>query len=142
MRFLARCCQAMGQEGEAESWLWRAVGEAPHLREPWVELAALLYRKDDLEGTAYCAGRALAITQRPRTYITEGSAWGSQPADLRALGLYYTGRKEEALTYAMQASAMEPEDQRLRENAAFIARELQVTSRSMEPVQPSPSTQM
>ena len=142
MRFLARCCQAMGQEGEAESWLWRAAGEAPYLREPWVELAALLYQKKDMEGTAYCAGRALAITERPRTYITEGSAWGSQPADLRSLGLYYTGRKEEALTYAKQASALEPENRRLRDNAELIARELQVTSRSMEPVQLSPSTQM
>ena len=117
-------------------------GEAPYLREPWVELAALLYQKKDMEGTAYCAGRALAITERPRTYITEGSAWGSQPADLRSLGLYYTGRKEEALTYAKQASALEPENRRLRDNAELIARELQVTSRSMEPVQPSPSTQM
>ena len=102
-----------------------------------MELAALLYQKKDMEGTAYCAGRALAITERPRTYITEGSAWGSQPADLRSLGLYYTGRKEEALTYAL-----EPENRRLRDNAELIARELQVTSRSMEPVQPSPSTQM
>ena len=107
-----------------------------------VELAALLYQKKDMEGTAYCAGRALAITERPRTYITEGSAWGSQPADLRSLGLYYTGRKEEALTYAKQASALEPENRRLRDNAELIARELQVTSRSMEPVQLSPSTQM
>ena len=124
MRFIARCYQALHHPAEAESWLWRAVGEAPHLREPWVELASLLYEKKDMEGAAYCAGRALSITQHPRTYICEPSAWGSQPADLRSLGLYYTGRKLEALVYAQIALAMEPDNSRLKRNAELIASEI------------------
>ena len=38
MRFIARAHEALGNVHEAEKWLFRAVGEAPHLREPWVEM--------------------------------------------------------------------------------------------------------
>lgn len=124
MRFIARCYQAQGNANEAERWLWRAAAEAPHLREPWVELASALYAGKDMEGAAYCAGRALAISQRPRTYICDPGAWGSQPADLRALGLYYTGRKPEALLYAQIALAIEPNNPRLKRNAELISREV------------------
>ena len=32
MRFIARACVQKGERAEARRWLWRAVGEAPHLR--------------------------------------------------------------------------------------------------------------
>ena len=121
MRFIARCLTQLGRDDEAEGWLLRAAAQAPHLREPWVELAQRLYRRKDWEGVAWSAGRALAITQRPRTYITESSAWGALPWDLRALGLYYAGRKAEALPCAQAALALEPADPRLARNAELIA---------------------
>ena len=31
MRYIARCQNALGRAGEAKRWLWRAIGEAPHL---------------------------------------------------------------------------------------------------------------
>ena len=52
------------------------MGEAPHLREPWVEMAALCYRQRDWEGTAFFALRALEIKERPKTYICAGVRMG------------------------------------------------------------------
>ena len=34
MRFLARAWRQKGRPKQARRWLWRAIGEAPHLREP------------------------------------------------------------------------------------------------------------
>ncbi len=106
MRYIARCYRQLGKVAEAERWYLRAAAEAPHLREPWVELASLYYQQGDWEGTAFAAGRALAIHERTLTYISEGEAWGSLPYDLRALGLYYTSRKAEALPFARKAAEL------------------------------------
>ena len=91
MRFIARAHEALGNVREAEKWLYRAVGEAPHLREPWVEMAALCYRRRDWEGTAFFALRALDIQERPKTYICEASAWGSLPYRSRFAGALRDG---------------------------------------------------
>ena len=120
MRFLARCCQAMGQGGEAESWLWRAAGEAPHLREPWLDLADLCYRREDWPGVLWGAERALAISTRPRTYISEAAAWGEHPWDLASLGYYYTGQYAKAAQAARKAAELAPEDLRIRENLRLM----------------------
>ena len=68
-----------------------------------MELAWLLYQQKDWEGVIYLTGRALRITDRARTYITENSAWGSLPYDLRSLGYYYTGQFEKAAEAAEEA---------------------------------------
>lgn len=124
MRYLARACAAKGQTKEAESWGWRAVAEAPHLREPYVELAWMLYQRQDWEGVIFLTGRALAIAQRPQSYISEGAAWGSLPWDLRALGLFYTRQLPAALQAARQACLLSPGDQRLRDNLSRIEKAL------------------
>lgn len=120
MRYIARAYAAKGDAASAEAWRWRAVAEAPHLREPLMELAWMLYEKKDWEGVVFLTGRALAITERARTYITENAVWGGMPWDLRALGLYYTGRYSEALQAAEKALAFSPKDQRLQSNLDMI----------------------
>ncbi len=52
MRLLAKDYFALEMAGEAERWIFRAVGEAPHLREPWLDLADLAYHQ---KGLARCA---------------------------------------------------------------------------------------
>ncbi len=103
MRFLARAWRQKGRPEQARRWLWRAIGEAPHLREPYLELARLLYEEAEWDGVVYLCRQALAITDRPQTYICEAEAWGSLPWDLLSLGLYHTGRRGEALEAARQA---------------------------------------
>ena len=123
MRFIARAHEALGNVREAERWLLRAVGEAPHLREPWVETAALCYRQRDWEGTAFFALRALKIAERPKTYICEASAWGSLPYDLASLALYETGRVREAIPLLEKALEIAPGDERLQENLRLMRAE-------------------
>ncbi|MBP8853514.1 MAG: glycosyl transferase family 2, partial [Flavonifractor sp.] len=91
------------------------------LREPYLELARLLYEEAEWDGVVYLCRQALAITDRPQTYICEAEAWGSLPWDLLSLGLYHTGRRGEALEAARQALALSPEDGRIRDNVAFLA---------------------
>ena len=100
MRLLAKDYFALEMAGEAERWIFRAVGEAPHLREPWLDLADLAYHQKDWHGVLWATGRALAITQRPRTYISEAASWGEHPWDLASLGYFYTGQYEKALEAA------------------------------------------
>ena len=120
MRYIARCYQQLGDDGEARRWLWRAVAEAPHLREPYLELARALYEAGEWDGVVYMCREALRITVRPRTYICEADSWGSLPYDLLSLGLYYTGRAEEAAKAAEQALTLSPTDKRIASNLELM----------------------
>ena len=104
----------------------RAAAEAPHLREGYVELAHLLYEREEWDGVVWLTGRALAIDHRPDTYISEASAWGSLPWDLRAMALYRTGRTEQALEAARQAARLQPDDARLTGNVRAIQDVLEI----------------
>lgn len=120
MRYLARAELMLGDEKSAEAWLLRACAEAPHLREPWLDYARLLYLREDFDGMVFLARRALAICERPRTYICEADAWGFLPYDLLALGYFYTGRRRESLEMAREAARLAPYDERLQKNVAAI----------------------
>ncbi len=120
MRFIARAYWNQGDARSAEIWLLRAIAEAPHLREAYVAMAKLKYAQKDWEGCAYYARGALEIETRPMSYICEGEAWGSLPWDLRALGLYYSGRATESIAPAERALALSPGDARLKENVRII----------------------
>ena len=121
MRFMARCFEALGRENEAFSWLFHAVGEAPWLREPWVELCKGMYRRRDWEGVYFAAEQALRITARGESYITESESWGALPFDLGSLGAYYTGRYERAAELAEAALRLCPADERLQKNLELIS---------------------
>lgn len=120
MRYLGCAYEQLGETGEAESWYLRAIAEAPHLREPWVDLAMLCYRREDWEGVRWLTGRALAMEKRPETYICQAQAWGSLPWDLRALALYHTGEMGQALAAARKALELEPGNPRLRDNVRLM----------------------
>ena len=120
MRYIARAYAAKGDEASAEAWGWRAVAEAPHLREPFLDLAWLLYKRGEWEGVIYLTGKALNITERARTYVTESASWGSLPWDLRSLGLYHTGQKEKALEAVEEALRLSPDNERLKRNRELM----------------------
>lgn len=120
MRYIAKCYAAIGDDGEARRWLLRACGEAPGLREPWYELAGLLYRSEDWYGIIWAAEQALAITERSMSYINEPEAWGAGPWDLLSLGYWYTGARGKALEAAERAVERAPRDERLRRNLELM----------------------
>lgn len=124
MRYIARCYAAKGDMGEAKRWLIRAVAEAPHLREPYLELAERMYEERNWDAVAALCRDALEITERPRTYICEAEAWGSMPWDLLSLGLYYTGRPSEAVDAAKTAQKLSPKDERIARNIEIMQESL------------------
>lgn len=120
MRYIARSYGMKGERDKARDWYLRAIAEAPHLREPYMDLACLLYEDQQWEGVLYFTGCALTILHRPRTYICEAASWGSLPYDLRSIAFYHTGRMALALEAARQALALEPSNQRLQGNVALL----------------------
>jgi glycosyltransferase involved in cell wall biosynthesis len=129
MRYIARAYGEKGEPEQARGWYLRAVAEAPHLREPWMDLARMLYQQQEWDGVLYFTGQALAITHRPRTYICEAEPWGSLPHDLRCIAFYHTNRKEAALEEAKKALALEPGNERLRGNVELLEREKKTAER-------------
>lgn len=120
MRYIARAYRRKGEDRTARDWYLRAIAEAPHLREGYVELAYLLYELGEWDGVLYFTGCALAITERPRTYICEAEPWGSLPHDLRAIAFSRTGRDVLALAEARHALALEPDNARLGGNVTLL----------------------
>ncbi len=120
MRYIAGALTAKGQGAAARDWYLRAIAEAPHLREPYTDLAMLLYQQEQWEGVLYFTGCALRLTERPRTYISTAEAWGSLPYDMRAVAFWHTGRVQEALRAAEAALDLEPQNERLRHNAELL----------------------
>ena len=120
MRYIAHAWAMKGKRQLARNWYLRAIAEAPHLREPYVDLALLLYEEKNWDGVLYFTSCALSITQRPRTYICEAAPWGSLPHDLRAIAFYQTQRLPEALEEAQKALALEPQNPRLAGNVSLL----------------------
>lgn len=122
MRFIGRCYRRLGRDDLAAVWFHRAIAEAPHLREPYLDYAALLYDQQNWTGLVFLANGALAIAERPRTYITEAYAWGALPYDYLSIGYWNLGLKNEAVDALRQAIALSPSDERLRNNLAIMER--------------------
>lgn len=129
MRFIAKAYAQKGDIPSAKVWYHRAVAEAPHLREPYMDFAMLLYSQASRDpaawdGILYLTAQALSIKDRPRTYICEADSWGSLPYDLRSFALYRTGRLDEALDAARQALDAAPSDPRLQGNVTALEKKV------------------
>ena len=120
MRYIAKSYWEKGEAAQARDWYLRAITEAPHLREPYTDLALMLCQQEEWEGVLYFTACALAITVRPRSYICEAAAWGSLPHDLRAMAFYHTGAFREAAEEAGRALELEPGNERLRGNLELM----------------------
>lgn len=120
MRYIARCYRRLGRDDLAAVWYHRAIAEAPHLREPYLDYAALLYDGQNWPGLVYFCSCALAITERSPSYITEAEAWGALPWDYLCVAWWQLGQRQLSLAAARQAVALEPENVRLKNNLAFL----------------------
>jgi len=124
MRYIAKSYWKKGEKDAARIWYLRAITEAPHLREPYMDLAGLLYEEEKWDGVLYFTGCALEIQIRPRSYICEAGSWGSLPHDLRTVAFYKTGRIRESLEEARKALSMEPENPRFQDNVEVLEKML------------------
>lgn len=122
-RLIAKSYERLGKDDLAQSNYLFACGQAPHLREPWLDLARFYYRRRVWQGVIFACETALGIQNRPDTYITEGASYGSEPYDLLSLGYYYTGQLQKAVAAVDRAIALAPDDDRLRQNRRWMTGE-------------------
>ncbi|MCI8914003.1 MAG: glycosyltransferase [Lawsonibacter sp.] len=120
MRYIAKSYWEKGEAAQARNWYLRAITEAPHLREPYTDLAQMLYQQKEWEGVLYFTSCALAITVRPRSYICEAAAWGSLPHDLRAIAYYNVNAYAQAAVEGKKALELEPGNERLKRNLELM----------------------
>lgn len=123
MRYIAYSYIKKDNLYEAKRWLYRAIAEAPHLREPYIDMATLLYNLEDWDGVVFMIDNALAIKERPMTYICEPNSWGSYPYDLISIAYYKLGLHSKSLDYLAQAIQLSPTDERLVNNYEIIKSE-------------------
>lgn len=129
MRFIARCYRAKGDYEEASGWLFRAIAEAPYLREPYAEMALLAQQKSDWPRIYWMVETALKINVKPNSYMDEAFCWNETLYDLGALSCYYMGLFDVALYYAEMAWGMAPEDERLKDNLNIIKRKIELNNK-------------
>jgi hypothetical protein len=111
MRYLAQL-----QPDNTEQWLLKATAEAPHRREPWVDLARHFHDTRQWRLCLAAAERALTITEQPLEYLCEPDAWGPAPLDYAALAAHWLGNPELATHYGTKAAALDPTNPRLADN--------------------------
>lgn len=114
MRYLATI-----EHNRAEHWLLRAAAEAPHRREPWVDLARHYHDTHNWPACYGAALRALAIIDKPLEYLCEDDAWGYLPHDLAALAAYHLGLIDQAAQHGRDALAIAPDNPRLITNLTY-----------------------
>ncbi|MBR6773144.1 MAG: glycosyl transferase family 2 [Clostridia bacterium] len=126
MRYIARCYVALDKRAEAEKWFLRAVAQTPDLREGYVEYAQFLFAKKDYHGVLFLLKKALEITKRPLTYVSDPLSWGALPYDLMALASYYVKDYESAVEYGEKAVRLDDEP-RLKNNLEFYKSSILLT---------------
>lgn len=124
MRYIAKAYKMKGENKTARDWYLKAIVQAPHLREPYMDLAQVLYEEKAWDGVLYFTNCALEIDSRPKTYICEAASWGSLPHDLRAMAFFHTGRLKEALEEEKRALAIEPQNPRFQGNIEILEKRI------------------
>ncbi len=120
MRWIAQSFHQMGNVKQAYGWYFRAVAEAPHMRDPYIEFAKLCFAQEDWPMTYYMTKEALKIEEKSKTFVNMGYAWDATPNDLCAIAAYHLGMMGEALRHAQLALETDPQNERLQKNLHII----------------------
>lgn len=124
MRWIAKSYHQLGKDDECYRWYFRAMAEAPALREPYVELARVAYEKQDWVTVYLATQQALKIKKRNEHYPNSPIAWNHIPEDLAALSCYYLGMYKQSLIHAQNAIALAPHIPRLQKNLELIQQKI------------------
>lgn len=116
MRFIARAYGNLGNKIEQKKWLFKAIGETPHLRETYIELAFVAYNEKNWEELLFCATEALKIKNKTLKYVNESFAWDFTPYDFAALAYYNLGMAQKSIPYSTEAIKLAPDNERLKIN--------------------------
>lgn len=124
MRTMGRVYCELGNDWEAEKWFHLAAAEAPNTREPWCELALLLYRNNRWAECFASSMRALQIIDRQMVYTCDPTVWGHWPHDLASISAWHMGMKEISIQQAKIAVERSPGDDRLIKNLAYVSEQI------------------
>ena len=116
MRFIARCYKALNRYDEALMWLYKAINEAPYLRDPYTETAILYYILEDFENVCKYGNKALEIKYNPKTYMNEVFSYDETLNDLLSISYFYLGDYENAIKNAKEALKINPNNERIQNN--------------------------
>ena len=123
MRFISRCYKNLDNYQEARTYLDKAMKEAPHLRDAFIERAILEYElKNYQEVEKYCL-KALQIRTHEKTYINEQFSWDNTVYDLLAISCYYQDKINYAIYFNNLALDMDPTNERLLNNQIIYKKE-------------------
>jgi len=120
MRFIARCYKQKNDIRSTKEWLYKAIIEAPYMREPYVEMALLEYYQHNYIAVLHMCLEALKITTKSVSYINESFAWDATIYDLCSIAYYHIGLFDESLDYSNKAIEIEPQNERLKKNNTFF----------------------
>lgn len=120
MRWIAKSYYELGNIKEMYAWYFRAISEAPEMRDPYIECAKIAYLLADWPMVFFMVEEALKIKEKSRVYVNMGYSWDHTPYDLGAISCYRLNLCDRALKYAEQALLQKPDDKRLMNNLAFI----------------------
>lgn len=120
MRYIARAYCGKNDFYNAEIWLYRAIAQAPYLREGYVESAQLAYYTENWEKVYFMVNEALKIKTRPETYINEAFCWNEYIYDIGSIASFKLGLYKKSLEFAQTAHKINPNDKRIQENIALI----------------------
>jgi glycosyltransferase involved in cell wall biosynthesis len=124
MRTMGRVYNELNNTAEAEKWFNLAAAEAPNTREPWCELALLLYREHRWAECFAASMRALQIKNREMVYTCDPAVWGHWAHDLASISAWNMGMMGVALEQAELAVQASPDDERLINNLAAIRKSI------------------
>lgn len=119
-RVIGNAHNKLGNPYEAERHFHLSAAEAPGTREPWCNLAMLMYSQGRWEECFAYSMRALRITQPDHVHTSDPGVWGSWPHDLASLSAWHLKLPEICIEQAKLAIEKDPNDERLKKNLDFV----------------------
>ena len=120
MRFIARSYINLNRYDEARIWLDKAMEEAPHLRDPFVEAGMLEYYQSNWLKVIEYLTKALCIKSHQRSYINEVFSWDYTIDNLLSVAYYNLGLYDISLFYIDRALEYDSSNEMLVNNRKII----------------------
>lgn len=124
MRFIGRCYKELGRYEEAKMWFNKAILEAPYLRDPYAEMAMLMYSLNDWDNVIKYSLDAIKIEYNPKTYINEVISYDESLYDLLAIAYFYKNNLDLSYKYVNMALEINPDNNRIKNNSKIIFNEM------------------
>ncbi len=125
MRYMARCYLSLNRPEEAIMWYEKAIQEAPYLREAYTELGIYYYHVNNFPQSINYLEKALAIKEKPKTYICESYSYNETIYDVLSIDYYNLQDYYKAYAFAGIALAINPHSARIKANQDIFLKKLQ-----------------